>query len=101
MEEKRKQYDRTFKLSAVRLIESSEKPSEQVARELGISGSMLRRWRNQVREKGEKAFSESGRVERTEILRLRRENKDLRKQIEVLKKTLGFETGTKRRDTGP
>ena len=101
MKEKRRQYDRSYKLSAVRLLESSERPLEQVARELGITGSMLRRWRNQVREKGEKAFSDNGRMERAEVLRLRRENKDLRKQVEILKKTLGFEKGEKRRDTKP
>lgn len=91
MAEKRQQYDGHFKLSAVRLLESSDKPLLQVARELGISGSMLRRWRTQVREKGAGAFSDIGRMERAEVLRLRRENKELRQQIEFLKKTLGFE----------
>lgn len=95
MAEKRRQYDRHFKLSAVRLLESSDKPLVQVARELGISGSMLRRWRTQVREKGAEAFSDVGRVERAEVLRLRRENKELRRQVEFLKKTLGFKAGAK------
>ncbi len=99
MSEKRRQFDRSFKLSAVRLLESFEKPLEQVARELGISGSMLRRWRNQVRDKGEAAFSDNGRMERSEVLRLRRENKDLRRQLVALKKTLGFEAEAKKRDT--
>jgi transposase len=97
MAEKRQQYDRHFKLSAVRLLESSDRPLVQVARELGISGSMLRRWRTQVREKGVEAFSDIGRMERAEVLRLRRENKELRRQVEFLKKTLGFEGEAKRR----
>jgi transposase len=97
MSEKRQQFDRNFKLAAVRLLGSSDKPLVQVARELGISGSMLRRWRSQVTEKGAESFSEIGRMERSEVLRLRRENKELRRQVEVLKKTLGFETGAKRR----
>lgn len=101
MSEKRRKFDRNFKVSAVRLLESSEKPLEQVARGLGISGSMLRRWRSQVRERGAGLFSEAGRMERSEVLRLRRENKELRRQLEVLKKTLGFETGTKRRGIKP
>jgi len=101
MKEKRRQYDRAFKLAAVRLLGSSDKPLEQVARELGISGSMLRRWRDQVRDRGEKEFSESGRLERSEILRLRRENGDLRRENEILKKTLGFEKPAKTRGTGP
>ena len=101
MPEERRKFDRNFKLSAVRLLESSDKPLEQVARGLGISGSMLRRWRSQVREKGAESFSEAGRMERSEVLRLRRENKELRRQVEVLKKTLGFETGARRKGIRP
>jgi transposase len=97
MSERRRQYDRGFKLSAVRLLESSDKPLEQVARGLGISGSMLRRWRSQVREKGAGSFSEAGRMERSEVLRLNRENKELRRQLEILKKTLGFEVGARKK----
>lgn len=101
MSEKRQRFDRNFKLSAVRLLESSDKPLVQVARELGISGSMLRRWRSQVGEKGAESFSEAGRMERSEVLRLRRENKELRRQLEALKKTLGFEAGARRRSIRP
>ncbi len=96
----RRQYDRAFKLSAVRLLLSSDKPLIQVARGLGISGSMLRRWREQVQERGGEAFSESGRMERREILRLQRENRELRRENEILKKTLGFEKPAKGRGTG-
>lgn len=101
MGEKRRQFARDYKLSAVRLLEQSDQPLEHVARGLGISGSMLRRWRDQVKLKGADSFSEAGRQERAEILRLRRENKDLRRKIEVLKKTLGFQVRTKRRNTKP
>jgi len=86
MSEKRRQYDRDFKLSAIRLLESSDQSLEQVARGLGISGSMLRRWRVQFLERGAQWLSESGRMERAEVLRLRRENKELRRKLEFLKK---------------
>lgn len=98
---RRRQYDRSFKLSAVQLLEESDNSLAQVARSLGISDSMLRRWRDQVKEKGAGSFSEAGRQERSEILRLRRENKDLRRKVEVLKKTLGFQGPTKKRNTKP
>jgi len=101
MSGKRRKFDRDYKLSAVRLLESSEETLEQVSRGLGISSSMLRRWRNQIRQRGPESFSESGRTERSEVLRLRRENKDLRRQLEFLKKTLGFEAGVKRKGTKP
>lgn len=82
------QYDRNFKLSAVKLAESSDKPLAEIARSLGIHDSMLRRWRNQVRKDGISVFDESGRCERTEVEQLRRENRQLKRELEVLKKTL-------------
>lgn len=101
MSGKRRRFDRDYKLSAVRLLESSEETLEQVSRGLGISSSVLRRWRNQVRTKGAGSFDEAGRQERAEVLRLRRENKELRRQLEFLKKTLGFEAEAKRKGTRP
>ena len=101
MSGKRRQFDRDYKLSAVRLLERSGDNLEQVSRGLGISSSMLRRWRNQVKELGAESFSETGRMERSEVLRLRRENKDLRRQLEFLKKTLGFEAVVKKKGIRP
>lgn len=88
MSEKRRRFDRDFKLSAVRLLEASAEPLDQVARSLGIHGSMLRRWCNQVRIKGPQSFDDSGRQERAEVVRFRRENKRLKRDLEMLKKTL-------------
>ena len=85
----RRCFDRGFKLSAVRLLESSDESLTQVARSLGIHDSMLRRWRIQVRAKGSAAFDETGRGERPEVVRLRRENRRLRRELEMVKKTLG------------
>ena len=84
----RRCFDRDFKLSAVRLAESSDQSLAQIARSLGIHDSMLRRWRNQVRAGGPSVFAESGRYERSEVVRLRRENRRLKRDLEVLKKTL-------------
>ena len=101
MREKRRQYDRDYKVSAVKLLESSDQPLDLVARGLGISGSMLRRWRDQIRLNGPDYFNESGRQDRSEILRLRRENKDLKRQVELLKKTLGFQSRAEKKNTRP
>ena len=84
----RRSFDRDFKLSAVKLAESSDLPLTQIARSLSIHDSMLRRWCNQVRAKGSAAFKESGRAERSEIVKLRRQNRRLKRELEVLKKTL-------------
>jgi transposase len=101
MSGKRQQYGRDFKVSAVRLLESSEESLEQVARGLGISGSMLRRWRNQIRSRGIEGFSAAGRMERSELARLRRKNKELQRDLEALKKTLDYLGRAGRKDTRP
>ena len=85
----RRHFDRDFKLNAVDLLDSSDLPLVQVARSLGVHDSMLRRWRNQVRAKGSAAFDEGGRAERSEVVRLRRENRRLQRELEMVKKTLG------------
>lgn len=84
----RRHFDRDFKLNAVQLLESSDLPLVQVARSLGVHDSMLRRWRNQVRALGSAAFDEAGRAERSEVVRLRRENRCLRRELEMVKKTV-------------
>jgi len=43
-----KQYSREFKLEAVRLAEAGDKPSTQVARELGIRVNQLGKWKQQL-----------------------------------------------------
>jgi transposase len=92
----RRQYNRDFKVSAVRLWEESGKTLSEVARSLGIHETMLRKWRKQIRERGAESFDKSGRQERSELLRLQRENKDLRRDLEMLKKTLGYLKKVKR-----
>ena len=84
----RRRFDRDFKLSAVKLLESSARPLAQIARSLGIHESMLRRWRNQVRAKGKAAFDDLGRSVGSEVVRLERENRRLKRELEMVKKTL-------------
>jgi transposase len=96
MSGKRRQYNREFKLSAVRLWEESGRTVSEVARSLGICETLIRKWRNQIRERGAESFDESGRQARSELLRLQRENKDLRRDLEMLKKALGYLKKAKR-----
>lgn len=84
----RRHFDRAFKLSAVKLFDSSEESLTQIARSLGIHGSMLRRWRNQVSADGAAAFDESGHSTASEVVCLRRENRRLKQELQMVKKTL-------------
>jgi transposase len=53
---KRKKFPSEFKREAVRLMESSDKPSSEVARELGVRRNQLYKWKEQLGKRGAKAF---------------------------------------------
>jgi transposase len=78
-------YTEEFKGEAVQLARSSpEKSIRQLAYELGISDQTLRNWINQVQvDRGEREGLTT--EEREELRRLRRENKILREEREILK----------------
>lgn len=88
MAAQRRQYDREFKVSAVRLLEQSDQPLVEVARSLGIHETMLRKWQRQVHQGGAESFSQAGRQPMDELLRLQRENRQLKRDLDALKKTL-------------
>ena len=96
---KRRSFDRSFKLSAVRLLAASDESVTQVARSLGIHDNLLRRWRKQLGDGTDIKMNESGRQDRSELVRLRRRCRDLERELAVLKKTLGLSPGRKNRDT--
>ena len=89
-ERKRARYTKEFKLEAIRLLEQGDRSGAQLALELGVARNQLYKWQEQLRAKGEdKAFRGPGaRIvsERSEIERLRRENKELREERDILKK---------------
>lgn len=95
----RRSFDRSFKLSAVRLLAASDESVSQVARSLGIHDNLLRRWRKQLGDGTDVKMSENGFQERSELVRLRRRCRDLKRELAVLKKTLGLSPSRKRRDT--
>jgi transposase len=58
---KRKVYTSQFKREAVRLMESSDKPASDVARQLGVRRNQLYKWKEQLSKRGAKAFPCAGR----------------------------------------
>jgi len=84
----RKRYANEFKLEAVKLAERGEATAAQVARELGISETVLHRWKKLY---GQRA--NGGRMtpeEHEELIRLRRDNKRLTIERDILKKAVGI-----------
>ena len=87
-----KTYTKEFKVEAVRLAEKSDQPVTQVARELGLRVNQIYKWRKQLEEQQEGAFS-SKRTTTDKDAQIRRLKKELaasREENEFLKKTAVF-----------
>ena len=88
MGKKRNQYTKEYKIEAVRLIAEEGRPISGLARELGTAQSLLHRWKKKSEEGKIDPFPGKGRLspEDEELRQLRRENKRLRMERDILKK---------------
>ena len=98
MSKKRRQYDRSFKIEAVRLVTEEGRPVASVARDLGIGENLLHRWKQQFTDQQESSFVGTGHqsAEQLELRRLQRENADLREERDILKKAISVFSDRKR-----
>ena len=89
--EKRRRYDREFKLEAVRLSLEPGRSVAGVARDLGISENVLHVWRAKLKQEGVTAFPGKGHQsgEAEELRRLRRQLAEVTEERDILKKALG------------
>lgn len=87
---RRQRFDKQFKLDALRLIQDSDRPLAEIARELGVHPNVLYRWRNQLLADPEQAFPGKGKLkpEDEELRRLRRELDIVKEERDILKKAL-------------
>ena len=90
----RGRYPKEFKIEAIRLLNAGEKPASEIAMELGVKRTLLYRWRDQAREKGEMAFPGTvGRPKNerlSEVARLRKELKEVTEERDILKKAAAY-----------
>jgi len=83
-----KQYPKEFKEEAVALVIEQGYSVPKAAKSLGITANMLYRWKQQLEEQQQgQTLAED---EREELKRLRKENKELRMEKEILKKASAF-----------
>jgi len=87
-----KKYSKEFKLEAIRLADESDKPVTQVARELGLRVNQIYKWRKQLEEKRDSAFSgkQTAPDKDAEIRRLKKALAASQEENEFLKKTAVF-----------
>ena len=88
----KKKYSEEFKKEALRLLATSGKTKAQLGRELGLSHGMLRKWelRYQVNEETDDLERSDVEALKAELRRMKRENKILRQERDILKKTVSI-----------
>lgn len=84
----RRRYTRQFKEEAVSLITRQGYRTSEAARNLDIDARMLGRWKREL--EAEEQGARLGPDEREELARLRRDNKRLKMEREILKKAAAF-----------
>ena len=80
-----------YKAETVRLIREGGKPISQVARDLDLSETAVRRWLSQAEvDAGRGSHGELTTAEREELQKLRRQVRVLEMEREILKKATAF-----------
>ena len=86
----RRQFDDDFKAQAVRLVLDEGKTVGAVARDLDLTETALREWVKRARADRTNGRTGLTTAEREELTRLRKENRILREEREILKKAAAF-----------
>ncbi len=84
---RRPTYAPEFRAEAVKRVRNSTESVLGIARDLGITPGSLRRWVDASRPPSEVPLTEN---EKSELKRLRKENRELRLEREILKKATAF-----------
>ena len=88
-----KTYPREFKLEAIRLMAESDRPTSEIAMQLGLRRNQLYKWKEQMIKKGDVPSAKKGRPKKedqSEMAILRQEVKRLREENEILKKAAAY-----------
>jgi transposase len=92
MARQRRSFTREFKIEAVRRITEQGRSLAEVARDLDLSESLLRSWKQALAADGEQVFPGKGNppAVEEELRRLRAENQRLRAERAILKRATAF-----------
>ena len=90
----RRSFTPEFKAEAVKVVRQSEKSVAMVARDLDLTETALRRWVEQAAVDAGRGGGALTTDERTELVQLRRENRTLRMERDILKNRPGGQAPT-------
>ena len=90
--QKRRIYNRDFKVEAVKLITDKGYTIAEASRNLGVEYSVLRRWKKQFESDPRYAFPGKGllKPQDEEMRRLKRELERVQEERDILKKALAY-----------
>jgi transposase len=86
----RRQFDEDFKAQAVRLVLDEGKTVPTVARDLDLTETALREWVHRARANRTRGRTGLTTAEREELAQLRKANRVLQEERDILKKALAF-----------
>jgi len=95
MSARRKKYDKEFKKMAVELCQTQQnRPTKEIAQELGITVNMLNRWVREHERYGNNSFAGQGKPVMTdkekELANLRKELRETQIERDILKKAVNI-----------
>ncbi|MEA5366213.1 transposase [Amycolatopsis sp., V23-08] len=82
-------YPEQFRLDAIELVNSSDRPLRQIARELGVNHETLRSWVNTAKKEPQ-AGPVADPAVTDEVQRLRKQVAELQKEKEILQKAAAY-----------
>jgi transposase len=86
----RRKYTDDYKAAAVERLYEPGATQGGVAKELGIAGTQLKTWRLEIEAFGSTEAKRRASADSAELVRLRKENKRLAEEVEILHKASAF-----------
>lgn len=87
---KRSTYTKEFKEEIIQLVTKQGKTQKEVAKDIGVSASLISKWVRQYSEDGNNAFPGNGnlKTQDEEIRLMKKRMKDLEEENAILKKAI-------------
>ena len=86
----RRRYSPEYKQEAVTLVQQSDIPISEIARNLGINDNMLRRWVKEHADPVRKSFPGHGKPRDEEVTRLKGELLQVKKERDFLREAAAY-----------